>query len=254
MRVVVIGGTGLIGSSVSNKLRDHGHEVHVASSRTGVNTITGVGLDRALEGATVVVDVTNTLLYGYEDSVTFFTRSTRNILEASAAAGVDHHVALSILGAHRVTTGGYLRAKGAQENLVLGSAVPHTIVRSTLLFEFVRRMIDHVATTHQVRLPPLPVQPLAAADLASVLASVAFTPAENAVVEVAGPHPYFLDDLARRVLAADGDPRPVVADHRAPYLGSRFEAGDEVLLPTWRHTATTFEDWLRPAPPTPPRA
>jgi uncharacterized protein YbjT (DUF2867 family) len=244
MRVVVIGGTGLIGSRVVNRLRDHGTEVAVGSLRTGVDAYSGQGLAELFVGAEVVVDATNMNrpAYDYEQSHDFFETCTRNILFAEQAAGVQHHIGVSIIGAHSIDSE-FFRGKSSQEQLLRVAPTPHTLLRTTMLHEFVPRVVDHVATTHLVRLPPLRVQPVSADEVAAEIVHLALGAPLNRSLELAGPAVHFLDELARQVLEAAGDKRTVLPDHDAFYLGARFEPGSEVLLPSWRTTTTTFEDW-----------
>lgn len=250
MQVVVVGGTGLIGSRVVNRLRDHGLEVRVGSLRTGVDAYSGRGLAELVEGAEVVVDATNQNrpAYDYEQAHDFFETCVRNILVAELEAGVQHHVGISMIGAHAIDSE-FFRGKAAQERLVATSPTPHTLLRTTMLHEFVPRLVDHAATTHLVRLPPVRVQPVAADEVAAEVARLALGVPLNGVFELAGPEVHFLDELARQVLAATGDHRAVLPDHEAFYLGARLEAGTEALLPAWRTTTATFEDWQ--ATPTP---
>lgn len=245
MHIVVVGGTGLIGSRVVNRLRDHGAEVRVASLRTGVDAYSGRGLTDAFEGAHVVVDVTNMNRpsYDYEQAVDFFETCTRNILAAEERAGVQHHVGLSIIGTDRIDSN-YFRGKAAQERLVAGSGTPHSVLRTTLLYEFLPKLVDHVATTHLVRLPPVRVRPVAADDVATEVVRLALGVPLNGRFELAGPEEHFLDELARAVLAAEGDHRTVMADSAAYYLGARLEPDSDCLLPSWRTSDRSFTEWL----------
>lgn len=244
MHVAVVGGTGLIGSRVVNKLRDHGVTVAVGSLRTGVDAYTGHGLPDLFDRAEVVVDATNMNrpAYDYEQAHDFFETCTRNILFAEQSAGVQHHVGISMIGAAAIDSE-FFRGKAAQERLVAVSPTPHTLLRTTMLHEVVPRLVDHAATTHLVRLPPVRVQPVAGADLVAEIVHLALEPPRNGVFELAGPEVHFLDELARQVLAATGDRRDVLADHAAFYLGARLEPGTEALLPSWMTTTTTFKGW-----------
>jgi uncharacterized protein YbjT (DUF2867 family) len=245
MKIVVIGGTGLIGSKLVEKLRRAGHEPLAASPDTGVNTLTGEGLAEALEGAQVVVDVANAPVWDDAAVLDFFQTSSRNILAAEAGAGVKHHVVLSVVGADRLPESGYLRAKLAQEDAVKAAAVPYTILRATQFFEFIGRIADSSTDGETVRLAPDFVQPESADDVAAELADVALSEPVNGIVELAGPEQFRLDELARRVLSANNDPRPVTADVHARYFGT--ELADYSLTPgsNARIAATRFEDWLR---------
>ena len=244
MKIVVIGGSGLIGSKLVNKLREEGHDPVPASPDSGVNTLTGEGLAEALEGAQVVVDVSNAPAWEDAAVLDFFETSTRNVLTAEAAAGVGHHVAASVVGADRLPDSGYLRAKVAQENLIKAGTIPYTIVRSTQFFEFIGRIADSSADGDTIRLSPALLQPIAADDLAAALADVATSEPVNGTVEVAGPEQLRLDELCRRVLAAHNDPRSVTADSHARYFGAELD--DESLTPGNhpRIAPTRFEDWL----------
>lgn len=255
MHVAVVGGTGLIGSRVVNRLLDHGATVAVGSRRSGTNAYSGHGLADLFEGADVVVDATNMNLpaSNYDQALDFFETCTRNILFAEQGAGVRHHVGISMIGAQDID-GEFFRGKSAQERLVAASPTPHTLVRSTMLHDLVPRLVDHAATTHLVRLPPARVQPVAADDLVAEIVRLALGPPRNGVVEFAGPNVHFLDGLARLVLFAAGDRREVLPDHGAFYLGARLEAGTDALLPSWVAATTTFDEWWskpdlhRPAP------
>src|ERR1700756_5415053 len=219
MKIVVIGGTGLIGSKIVPKLREHGHEAVAASPNSGVNTVTGEGLAEVLKGASVVVDVSNAP--SWEDSAVmkFFETSTRNLLAREAAAGVGHHVALSVVGSERMLESGYFRAKIAQENLIKSSSIPYSIVRATQFFEFVKGIADFSTSGNTVRLPSALIQPMSADDVASAVCRVAMDRPVNGTVEVGGPETFRLDELVARGLAAWKDPREVVADANARYYG-----------------------------------
>jgi uncharacterized protein YbjT (DUF2867 family) len=244
MKIVVIGGTGLIGSSLVEKLRRDGHEPLAAAPNTGVNTITGEGLAEALQGAQVVVDVANAPAWEDDAVLEFFQTSSRNLLAVEATAGVGHHVALSVVGTDRLPDSGYFRAKVAQEELVKAGPIPYTIVRATQFFEFIGRIADSSSDGDTVRLSPVLVQPEAADDVAGTLADVAVGAPLNDTVELAGPEAFRLDELAQRVLRAKGDPRQVTADAHARYFGAELD--DSSLTPGdgARIAPTRFEDWL----------
>jgi uncharacterized protein YbjT (DUF2867 family) len=244
MKITVIGGTGLIGSKLVNKLRQDGHDPLAASLDTGVNTITGEGLAEALEGAQVVVDVANAPAWDDEAVLDFFQTSSHNLLAAETAAGVGHHVTLSVVGTDRLPESGYFRAKLAQEEAVKAGPVPYTIVRATQFFEFIGRIADSSTEGDTVRLSPALVQPEAADDVASTLADVAVGAPLNDTVELAGPEAFRLDELARRVLKASDDPRQVTADVHARYFGAELD--DRSLTPgdDARIASIRFEDWL----------
>ena len=244
MKIVVIGGTGLIGSKLVEKLRADGHDPLAAAPNTGVNTLTGEGLSEALKGAQVVVDVANAPAWSDAEVLDFFQTSSRNLLAAEAAAGVGHHVALSVVGAERLTESGYMRAKVAQEDLVKAGPIPYTIVRATQFFEFIGRIADSGAEGDTIRLSPALIQPESADDVASTLADVAVGAPLNDTVELAGPEAFRLDELAQRVLNASGDPRQVTADVHARYFGAELD--DQSLTPgdDARIAPTHLEDWL----------
>jgi uncharacterized protein YbjT (DUF2867 family) len=244
MKIVVIGGTGLIGSKLVEKLRKDGHEALAASPDSGVNALTGEGLAEALEGAQVVVDVANAPAWDDAAVLDFFQTSSRNLLAAETAAGVGHHVTLSVVGADRLPRSGYLRAKVAQEEIVKAGPVPYTIVRATQFFEFIGRIADSSTEGDIVRLPPALVQPESADDVASTLADVALGAPLNDTVELAGPDAFRLDELARRFLKASGDRREVTPDVHARYFGAELD--DRSLTPgdDARIAPTRFEDWL----------
>lgn len=244
MKIVVIGGTGLIGSKLVQKLREHGHEALAASPNTGINSITGDGLADALKGASVVVDVTNSPSWEDAAVLKFFETSTRNLLSYGASAGVKHHVALSVVGTERLLASGFFRAKLAQENLIKASKVPYTIVRATQFFEFVKKIADYSTEGNTVRLPPALIQPMAADDVASAVAKFATNPPVNGTVEVGGPEIFHLDEVARRDLAACHDPRDVVSDPNGLYYG--INVSERALIPDngARLGETHFETWL----------
>ncbi len=245
MKIVVIGGSGLIGSKLVAKLREHGHEAVAASPDSGVNTLTGEGLAEALEGASVVVDVSNSPSFEDAAVLEFFETSTGNLLEAERAAGVGHHVALSVVGSDRSPTSGYFRAKLAQERLITSSPIPYSIVRATQFFEFLARIADSSTDGDTVRLPAVLIQPMAADDVASAVGRAAVNPPLNGIVEVAGPEQFRFDELVRNVLAARGDPRRVVTDPTAPYFGAQL--GERTLVPDAdaQLATTSFEDWFK---------
>ncbi|HEX6651309.1 MAG TPA: SDR family oxidoreductase [Thermoleophilaceae bacterium] len=244
MKIVVIGGTGLIGSKLVEKLRADGHDALAAAPDTGVDTLTGAGLADVLEGAQVVVDVENAPAWDDAAVLDFFETSSHHLLSAEKDAGVGHHVILSVVGADRLPESGYLRAKVAEEEAVKAGPIPYTIVRATQFFEFIRRIADSSTEGHVVRLSPALVQPEAADDVVSTLVDVAVSAPLNDTVEVAGPEAFRLDELARRVLEASGDEREVTADPHAPYFGAELD--DRSLTPgdEARITPTRFEDWL----------
>ena len=244
MKLVIIGGTGLIGSKVVARLREQGHEAVPASPDTGVNTLTGKGLADVLEGAAVLVDVSNSPSFEEKAVMEFFTTSTRNLLQYVAAAGVKHYVALSVVGTERIPDSPYLRAKNAQEALIKGGGIPYSIVHATQFFEFVKRIADEATVGTTVRVPPVLFQPMAADDVATAVGKVAVGPPVNGTVEVAGPQQFRFDELIRQGLAAYNDPRQVVADPHARYFGS--ELGERSLVP-WgeaRLGAIRFDQWL----------
>jgi uncharacterized protein YbjT (DUF2867 family) len=244
MKIIVIGGTGLIGTKVVNILRDKGHEVVAASRLKGINSVTGEGLAEALVGAQVVVDVSNERSREDRAVLEFFETSGRNLLAAEAAAGVGHHVALSIVGADRLLTGGYFRAKMAQENLIKASPIPYTIVRATQFFEFVGGIAQAATEGQSVRLPPVLMQPIAADDVAAALADAALAQPFNGTVDLAGPEPIRQDELVRRFLKATGDARTVITDPKALYFG--VAVNDQSLMPgdNPRLGSMRFADWL----------
>jgi uncharacterized protein YbjT (DUF2867 family) len=244
MKIVVIGGSGLIGSKLVIKLREHGLEAIAASPNTGVNTVTGEGLAEALKGATVVVDVSNSLSWEDAAVLKFFETSTRNLLTFEAAAGVGHHVALSVVGTERLSESGYFRAKIAQEKLITNSAIPYSIVHATQFFEFLKGLADISFDGGKVRLPPVLFQPMAADDVATAIGRIAVGPPVNGMVEIAGPEQFRLDELVQERLAALKDPREVIADPQAPYAGAKLSL--RTLMPgkTARLGETRFKAWL----------
>jgi uncharacterized protein YbjT (DUF2867 family) len=244
MKIVVIGGTGLIGKKLVENLRRQGHEVVPASPSSGVNTITGVGLPEALAGAQVVVDVANAPSWEDQAVLEFFETSGRNLLAAEADAGVGHHVALSVVGTDRLVASGYFRAKLAQEKLIKASRIPWTIVRATQFFEFVSGIAQSGADGQTIRLPPALMQPIVSDDVAAALADVALAKPLNGTVELAGPEPIRMDELVRQFLSASGDTRQVVTDPQAGYFGTPVD--DRSLTPgaNPRLGPTRFADWL----------
>jgi uncharacterized protein YbjT (DUF2867 family) len=244
MKIVVIGGTGLIGSKLVSKLGEHGHAAVAASPDTGVNTLTGEGLDEALEGASAVVDVSNAPAWEDAAVMEFFTTATGNLLAAEAAAGVAHHVALSVVGTERLTESGYFRAKLAQEQLIAGSSMPYSIVRATQFYEFMQRIAADATEGNTVRLPPALIQPMAADDVASGVGRVSVGAPINGTVEIAGPEQFRLDELIRGALATRNDPREVVSDPQARYFG--INPSERALLPgpDARLAETRFNTWL----------
>jgi uncharacterized protein YbjT (DUF2867 family) len=244
MKIVVIGGTGLIGTKLVNNLRERGHEVLAASPKSGVNAFTREGLAEALTGAQVVVDVANAPLWDDTAVMEFFQTAGRNLLAAEKAAGVRHHVALSIVGADRLPASGYLCAKVAQENLIKTSGIPSTIVRSTQFFEFAKGIVQSGTQGQTVRLSPALFQPIAADDVAAALTGLALAAPLNTTIEIAGPEPIQMDEFARRFLNATRDPRKVTADVHALYFGT--ELNDQSLTPgnNARLAPTRFEEWL----------
>jgi uncharacterized protein YbjT (DUF2867 family) len=245
MKIVVIGGTGLIGSKLVKKLREHGQEVVAASPTSGVNSLTGEGLADALKGASVVVDVTNAPSWEDRAVLNFFETSTRNLLAQASAAGVGHYVALSVVGTDRLLESGYFRAKLAQENLIKASSIPYTIVRATQFFEFVKQIADYSTEGNTVRLPPALIQPVAADDVASALGRIATNPPVKGMVEIGGPEQFRLDELIRRDLAAFQDTREVISDPQGRYYG--IQLSERSLVPdNDAHLGEArFEDWLR---------
>jgi uncharacterized protein YbjT (DUF2867 family) len=243
MKIVIIGGTGLIGSKVVRKLREQGNEAVAASPDTGVNTLTGDGLAEVLKGAGVVVDVSNSPSFEDAAVLHFFQTSTANLLKTEAAAGVRHHVALSVVGTDRLYESGYMRAKIAQERLIEGSSIPYSIVHATQFFEFIKSIADAATQGDTVRLAPVLIQPMAAEDVATAVAGVAVGAPLNGILEVAGPEQFRLDEIVRRYLTARDDPRSVIADPHARYFGA--ELGERTLVPDNATIGETrFENWL----------
>src|SRR5438552_4319904 len=244
MKIIVIGGTGLIGSKVVEKLGAQGHQAVPASPNSGVNTVTGEGLAEVLKGASVVVDVSNSPSWEDTAVLKFFETSTRNLLTYEKAAGVGHHVALSVVGTDRLSESGYFRAKIAQEKLIKESPIPYSIVHATQFFEFLKGLADISMVDGKVHLPPVFFQPMAADDVATAVGKIAVAEAVNGIVEIAGPEQFRLDELVRRRLATLKDPREVVADPNALYSGARIN--DKTLVPekNARLGETRFETWL----------
>jgi uncharacterized protein YbjT (DUF2867 family) len=244
MKIVVIGGTGLIGTKVVKNLRDKGHDVVAASPSQGINSVTGEGLAKALEGAQVVVDVANAPSWEDNAVLEFFETSGRNLLAAEAAAGVGHHVALSVVGTERLLASGYFRAKMAQENLIKSSPIPYTIVRATQFFEFVSGIAQAATEGQTVRVPPVLMRPILSDDVAAVMADVALAEPLNGTFDLAGPEPIRQDELVRQFLKATGDSRTVIAAPEALYSGAAVN--DQSLTPgdNPRLGSTRFADWL----------
>jgi uncharacterized protein YbjT (DUF2867 family) len=253
MKIVVIGGTGLIGSKTVEKLRQLGHEALAAAPNTGVDTITGEGLDAALAGAAVVIDVSNSPSLEERVAMDFFETAGRNLTAAEVKAGVRHHVALSVVGTERLQDSGYFRAKLAQERLIQASPIPWTLVHATQFFEFLRGIAGSATEGDLVRLPHALFQPMAAQDVATAVAEAALGAPAHATIEVAGPAPVYMDELVARVLAWDKDTRRVLADPQAPYFGLQID--DSSLMPGSgaRLGATDFDWWLANVPPPPAR-
>ncbi|MCC6177115.1 MAG: SDR family oxidoreductase [Chloroflexi bacterium] len=245
MKIVVIGGTGLIGSKLVARLTARGHEALAASPSTGVNSLTGQGLPEALQGASVVVDVSNSQSFEDDAVMAFFRTSTGNLLAAEQVAGVGHHVALSVVGARRLSESGYLRAKIAQEQLIEESSIPYSIVHATQFFEFVESIAAAATTGNVVRLAPVLIQPVAADDVAAAVARIAMGSPIHGTIEVAGPEQFRLDELIRMALSARHSQLEVITDPHARYFGAQLDErallpGDGALL-----SETRFEDWLR---------
>jgi len=264
MRIVVIGGTGLIGSKLVNKLRERGHEAVAASPNSGVNTITGEGVAEVLRGTSVVVDVSNSPTFEEAAAMDFFTRATTNLLQFEVAGGVKHHIALSVVGTDRLakrrpsdpekSIRGYFRAKEMQEKLIAESPIPYTIVHATQFFEFVESIADSSTTGSAVRLPSVLIQPMAADDVAAAVGRAAVGPPMNGIIEVAGPKLMKLDEFVRQGLAARDDARTVVTDATSGYFG--VEVDERTLIPgaNSRLGAISFEEWLVQSAPAKPMA
>jgi uncharacterized protein YbjT (DUF2867 family) len=249
MKIVVIGGTGLIGSRLVSTLRSKGHEVLPASPDSGVNTITGEGLDAALAGAQVVVDVSNSPSFDDVAVLKFFETSSTNLLAAEQRAGVRHHVILSIVGTDRVPGSGYLRAKLAQENLIKKSGMPYSILRSTQFFEFIARIAQSGANGSSVRVSGAMFQPILSSDVVAALADITSGAPLNGTVEVGGPEQFRMDELVRRVLRANGDQREVIMDSHARYFGAELDDASLVAGPDARVGSMRFEQWLQDTAP-----
>ena len=245
MKIVVIGGTGLIGSRLVIRLKEQGHDVVPASPDTGVNTLTGEGLAEALRGASVVIDVSNSPSFEEKAVMEFFTTSTRNLLKYASAAGVKHYVALSVVGTERIPDSPYLRAKNAQEMLIKSGGIPYSIVHATQFFEFIKRIGDEATDGTTVRLPPVFIQPMAADDVVKAVGSVAVGAPLNGTIDVAGPQRFRFDELIRQDLTSRNDPRKVVVDPHARYFGA--ELGESSLIPAGeaRLGEIRLKDWLR---------
>ncbi|MFJ6070952.1 SDR family oxidoreductase [Streptomyces sp. NPDC093065] len=243
MKVVVIGGTGLIGSKLVAKLNEHGHEAVPAAPNTGVNTLTGEGLAEVLQGASVVVDVSNSPSFADDDVMEFFRTSTGNLLKAEAEAGVTHHVALSVVGTERLQESGYFRAKQVQEELIKESGIPFSIVHATQFFEFMKGISDAATEGDTVRLAPVRIQPIYSDDVAAAVGRTAAGSPVDGVVEVAGPEAFHLDELVRKALAAKNDPRKVVADPKAPYFGAQLQETTLLPGPDAQIAETRIADW-----------
>lgn len=249
MKIVVIGGTGLIGSKVVEKLKQQGHDAIAAAPSTGVDTVTGEGLAAALAGAEIVVDVSNSPSFEEQAATDFFQTAGRNLTAAEATAGVRHHVALSVVGTDRLQDSGYFRAKLAQERQIKASPIPYTLIHATQFFEFLRQIAQFSMVDGAVRLPAVQFQPMAAEDVASAIVKVALAEPANDTIEIAGPETFTLDEPVRRVLAWDGDPRPVIADPAAPYFGIKVDDRSLVPGPDARLGSITLDWWLANVPP-----
>ena len=249
MKLVIIGGTGLIGSKLVATLREHGHEAVPASPDTGVNTLTGEGLAEALQSASVVVDVSNSPSFEETAVMNFFTTSTRNLLTHAAAAGVTHYVALSVVGAERIPESPYLRAKSAQEMLIRNGGIPYSIVHATQFFEFMKRIADEATDGTTVRLPHVLIQPMAADDVAKAVGRIAVGTPVNGTVEVAGPQQFHMDELIRHGLGVRNDPRTVVVDPHARYFGTELDERSLIPAGDARLGEVRFDEWLnQPVP------
>jgi uncharacterized protein YbjT (DUF2867 family) len=253
MKILVVGGTGLIGSKTVQKLKERGHDAVAAAPNTGVNTLTGEGLAEAIAGAEVVIDVSNSPSFEEHAATDFFQKSGRNLTAAEVNAGIRHHVALSVVGTDRLQDSGYFRAKQAQENHIKNSPIPYSLIHATQFFEFIRTIADISTDGATVRLPPVQFQPMAAEDVASVVADVALGLPLNRIVEIGGPETFTLDAAVRRVLEFDHDARTVVADSDAPYYGVHVRERTLIPDPGARLGSTKLEWWITHVPP-PPRA
>jgi uncharacterized protein YbjT (DUF2867 family) len=248
MKIVIIGGTGLIGSKVVEKLKQKGHQAVAAAPSTGVNTITGQGLAEAFAGAEVIVDVSNSPSFDEGPAMEFFRTAGRNISEAEMAAGVHHHVALSVVGTDRLQDSGYFRAKLAQEQQIKSGPIPYTLLHVTQFFEFVRSIADFSMVEGAVRLPPVKFQPIAAEDVADAVVEAALGSPANTTIEVGGPEVFTLDEPVRLALAHDKDPRQVIADAAAPYFGVAVTERTLVPEEDARRGKTRFDWWLANVP------
>ena len=244
MKIVVIGGTGLIGSKVVEKLGEHGHDAVAAAPNTGVNTLTGEGLREVVRGASVVIDVSNSPSFEEEIAMNFFRTSTTNVLKAEAEAGVQHHVALSVVGTDRLQESGYFRAKQLQEDLIKDSGIPYSLVHATQFFEFMGGIAQAATEGDTVRLAPVSIQPVFSGDVAAAVGRTAVGNPVNGTVEVAGPEVFRLDELIRKGLAAKNDPRTVVTDAHAPYFGVQLEEATLLPGPDARIGDNRFADWV----------
>ena len=253
MKIVVIGGTGLIGSKVVDILKGKGHETIAAAPNTGVNTITGEGLDAALAGAQVVVDVANSPSFEDKAAMDFFQTAGKNLTAAEVKAGVAHHVALSVVGTDRLQASGYFRAKQAQESQIKASPIPYTLIHATQFFEVLRSSAPSGSNSGEVRLPHALFQPMAAQDVASAVAEAALAAPANGTIEVAGPKTFSNDEMVGRVLAFDKDPRRIVADPETLYFGVRLDDGSLMPGRNARLGGTEFDWWLTHVPPPPKR-
>lgn len=252
MKIVVIGGTGLIGSKVIQKLKQRGHEAIAAAPNTGVDTITGKGLAEAVADAAVVVDVSNSPSFDERAATDFFETAGRNLTAAETAAGVRHHIALSVVGTDRLQESGYFRAKLAQEQLIMSSPIPYTLVHATQFFEFIRTIAQLSTDGDNVRLPPVQFQPMAADDVASAIVDVALAEPVNGMIEIAGPEAFTLAEAVRKVLGHDHDARNVIADPTAPYYG--VQVSERTLVPgAGARLGTTKLDWWIANVPPPPK-
>jgi uncharacterized protein YbjT (DUF2867 family) len=245
MKFLIVGGTGLIGTKLMNNLRQKGHEVAAASPSRGVNTVTGEGLAQAMAGVQVVVDVSNSPSFEDKAVLEFFEASTRNLLAAEAAAGVGHHVALSVIGSDRLPASGYLRAKVAQEKLIKAASIPFTIVRATQFFEFIGSVANSATKGEEIRLPSALMQPIFSSDVAAALADIVVAKPLQGTIELAGPEAIPLDEITRQFLKANHDTRKVITDDRALYFGTPLNQRSLIPEGTARIGSTHFKDWLQ---------
>jgi len=244
MKIIVVGGTGLIGSKLIHKLRDKGHDALAASPSRGVNTLTGEGLSRALQGANVVVDVSNSPSFEDKAVLEFFETSSRNLLKAEQIAGIRHHIALSVVGTDLLTESGYFRAKLVQENLIKSSPIPYTIVRATQFFEFLNSIVQTSTVGQTIHLPTAFIQPIASEDVVNALFQITLQPPKNDILEIAGPERFRFSELVERYLQAINDPRKVVSEVDARYFGTKLN--DNTLVPQKKAQLGSihFEDWM----------